>query len=617
MKNTKLKSYVADFETTTDPEDCYVWAYAINEVNDYTNNEEVIIGTSIDEFMKWCESNGNNKIYFHNLKFDIQFILTWLFKNGYEHIEDVSKRKTKTFTTLISDKGQYYNLVVYFYVKGRRVKKITFQDSLKLIPLSVKAIAESFHLPISKLHLDYDCHNGLPAGTPLTQHEKDYISHDVRIVSHAINFFNSQGMDKMTIGSCALNEYKSIINKRYFDRFFPYSKFHDDVKQSYRGGFTYLNPKFANKTIGKGLVLDVNSLYPSVMSECYLPFGGALFFNGKYQEDPLYPLYTQMFKCQFELKKGKIPTIQIKYSGFFKGNEYLTSSGDEEVVLCLNSVDLELFFEQYDVYNIEWINGWMFKATKGLFTTYIKKWSDSKIQAKEEKNYGLYLISKLMLNSLYGKFGTDNKVKSKIPYFDEVDQKVKYKNSDITEKDGIYVAVASFITSYARLKTIKSAQLITDNYNKGLSMCEFVYADTDSLHINLNGEDEETFLNECGLEIHPTDLGKWDHEMTFKKGKYLRQKCYMEEEIISEEDYFKGISPDPEGNPPEHPYLYSRDKEGFYKRKITVAGMPSTCYQYVNFRNFKIGATYKGKKQPRNVKGGVVLTEVDFTIKKL
>ena len=45
--------------------------------------------------------------------------------------------------------------------------------------------------------------------------------------------------------------------------------------------------------------------------------------------------------------------------------------------------------------------------------------------------------------------------------------------------------------------------------------------------------------------------------------------------------------------------------------------MPKDCYQYVNFNNFKIGASYKGKKQPKIVPGGVVLSEIDFTIKKV
>lgn len=601
-----MKYYVADFETTTIEEDCHVWAYAVCEVG---NSDKVIIGRTLDEFMEWCKSHKDNpKVFFHNLKFDVQFIIQWLFHHGYTHVEKPEDKTTKTFTTLISDKGMYYSCEVIFEKKGKRVNKITFQDSLKLIPLSVDAIAKSFKLPQQKGKIDYKAHDYLPEGSPLTPDEEEYIKGDVQIVAHAVDYFHKQGLEKMTIGSCALNEYKTIIKKRNFDRYFPAPKFHDDVKQSYRGGFTYLNPKFAGKTIGRGIVLDVNSLYPSVMYDCYLPYGQPIFFKGQYEPDELYNLYTQMFRCQFKLKKGKIPTIQIKHSIFFSGNEYLTSSNGEEVVLCLNSVDLELFFEQYEVYNIEYLSGWKFKGTRGLFVDYIDKWSNNKIQAKNEGNHGLYLISKLFLNSLYGKFGTDNKVKSKIPYLHD-DGTVHYYDGEVEAKDGIYVAMASFITSYARLKTISAAQTITDEYNSGKSTAQFVYADTDSLHIWLDQETEEEFFKHCGLDIDSTKLGAWDHEAVFSKAKFLRQKCYIEDHIISEEDYFKGIAG-------EEKFLYSRENNEYYKLKITVAGMPTGCYNQVTFNNFKIGASYSGKKQPKIVKGGVILREVDFTIKK-
>lgn len=596
-----MKYYVADFETTTIEENCHVWAYAICEVG---NSEDVIIGDNISDFMKWCEDQKENPvIYFHNLKFDVQFIFQWLFKNGFTHVEERADKNTKTFTSVISDKGMYYATEVIFERKGKKVKKVTFQDSLKLIPLSVDAIAKSFHLPIQKGKIDYTAHDHLPEGAPLTPEEQEYIKNDVKIVAHAVDYFHKQGLNKMTIGACALDEYKRIITRRSFDRYFPPPKFHDDVKQSYRGGFTYLNPEFAGKTIGRGIVLDVNSLYPSVMYDCYLPYGQPIFFEGQYEEDELYNLYTQLFRCQFELKKGKIPTIQIKHSSFFSGNEYLTSSEGEEVVLCLNSVDMDLFLQQYEVFNLEYLSGWKFKGTRGLFVDYIDKWSSNKIQAKEDGNHGLYLISKLFLNSLYGKFGTDNKVKSKIPYLHD-DGTVHYYDSVPKAKDGIYVAMSSFITSYARLKTISAAQTIMDNYNSGKSKIQFVYADTDSLHC----VSDDLSLPE-GLEIDSTKLGAWDHEANFKRAKFLRQKCYIEEHYITADDYEKGIKGDA-------PFLYSKDEEGFYKLKITVAGMPSGCYNQVTFRNFKLGASYEGKKQPKIVEGGVILREVDFTIKK-
>ena len=582
-----MKRFVADFETTTDITNCFVWSYAICDIE---NTEDVTIGLTITDFMKWCEENDNCVVYFHNLKFDGQFIMYWLFQNGFNHITDIGKRATKTFQTLISDKGQFYQIEVLFEVRGNKVNRVIFQDSLKLIPLSVEQIAKSFDLEIQKLEIDYNLHNGLPEGSPISPEEEEYIKHDVQIVAKALNYFFSQGLDKMTIGSCALNEYKKIITKRCFKRYYPIPKYDEDVRKSYRGGFTYLNPKFANRILGDGIVLDVNSLYPSVMRYEYMPFGTPIYFEGKYEEDSIYPLYTQMFKCQFKIKKNKIPTIQIKYGSLFKTNEYLTSSGDVEQILCLNSIDLKLFFEQYDVYNIEWISGWKFKSTKGLFDEYIDKWSANKIQAKKDKNRGMYLISKLFLNSLYGKFGTGTSVVEKVPYLDN--GVIKYKDGEMEQKDGIYIAVASFITSYARLKTISSAQKITDNYVSGKSKVEFVYADTDSLHLILNGESIDKFLNESGLDIDDTKLGAWKFETKFNKSKFLRQKCYIEN---STEDV---LNPEPD-----------------YEMKITISGMPKECYKYVTFDNFKMGASYKGKLQPTRCEGGVVLMPVDFTIK--
>ena len=52
-----------------------------------------------------------------------------------------------------------------------------------------------------------------------------------------------------------------------------------------------------------------------------------------------------------------------------------------------------------------------------------------------------------------------------------------------------------------------------------------------------------------------------------------------------------------------------------YHLEIVVAGMPEECYDQVTFDNFKIGASYFGKKQPKTVPGGTVLIEGAFTIK--
>lgn len=589
-----MKCYVADFETTTNPDDCRVWAWGVVDMDDLSNIE---IGTNINSFLRWCSKQRNNpKIYFHNLRFDLSFVTDALFRLGYKHTTESKDRQTKTFNTMISDKGMVYQCEVIFYRKGKNVHKVVFQDSLKLIPLKVKEIPKAFGLEESKGEIDYDRHNNLPVDSPLTEEEKDYLIHDIVIVAKAMKYMFSQGLDKMTVGACALDEYKRLVGKKTFERWFPTPEFHDDVKQSYRGGFTYLNPEFASKPVKEGICLDINSLYPSVMRshDNPLPYGTPIFFQGQYQHDEVYPLYTQMMKCQFKIKPGKIPTIQIKHSLDFRGNEYLTSSNGEEVCLCLNSVDLELFFDHYYVYNPEYLSGWKFKASVGMFDKYIDKWTEAKIKATKEGNRGMRFISKIFLNSLYGKYAQDTKVINKVPYFDE--GKVKYYYSDGKPRKGLYIAMASFITSYARLKTISSAQKIMDDYNSGKSDIQFVYSDTDSLKLSSPG-----FKLPEGLDIDPYRLGAWKYEGRFsdkgqKEGcgaKFLRQKCYIE-------NYTEDIeSDDPE-----------------YKMEIVVAGMPEECYDQVTFDNFNIGASYTGKKQPKTVPGGTVLVESNFTIKE-
>lgn len=609
--------WIGDFETTTGKRKkvdgtTHVWACGLCEVG---NPQNIVILKTLGEFLQWCENAPeNDKVYFHNLRFDGAFIVQGLLERGFTFAAKPQDKASKTFTTLISDKGMWYQIEIFFSIKGKKVKKVTIQDSLKLIPLSVRQIAKSFNLPIKKGSIDYAAHDFLPEGSPLTPEEEEYLIHDVQIVEHAVNFFHEQGLNKMTIGSCALEEFKKLIKKKYFNMYFPPPFYDEDVRKAYKGGFTYLNPIYRNKILGRMVILDVNSLYPSVMRGCggeILPYGTPIFYEGKYEEDTLYSLYVQKIRCSFKLKPGKIPTIQIKHSMYYQGNQYLTSSDGERPILYLTSVDLEIFLDHYDVYDIEYLSGWKFKGINAgaIFGDYVDKWSEVKIKSKEEGNHGMYLIAKLFLNSLYGKFGSATSVASKEPYLDE-DGKLRYRMGEAEEKEGIYIAMAAFITAWSRRKTITAAQMIEDNHRKKKSKARFVYADTDSLHIDLGGENEEEFLKHCGLDIHPTKLGAWDHEATAVKGKFLRQKCYMEKHIISEKAYRKAM--EDEDTIKIH---YTKEGDQYFFTKITVAGMPETCYEYVNFDNFKIGASYPGKLAHRTAIGGVVLEEIDFSIK--
>lgn len=544
--------YTADFETTNDKKDCRVWAWAICNVND---TEDYRFGNNMDSFMDELTRLEEPEIYFHNLKFDGEFIINWLFKNDYEHYTG-RKPGPGQFTTLISDMGQFYAIKLMF-----RETLIDFYDSLKIIPFSVAAIAKAFNLPISKLEIDYDEYR--PVGHKLTQQEKDYLENDVKIMAMALKTLFDQNMTKMTAGSNALHQYKEIKGIRKFKGAFPILESDGYLRKAYRGAFTYANPIHQGKDIGEGIVLDVNSLYSSVMYYCDMPYGQPIFFEGEYKHDPEYPLTIQRITCNLELKKGRLPTVQLKGSRRFLSTEYVTSTNGEPITLHVTNVDLHLLLEQYDITELDYIDGYKFKASKLLFRDYIDKWMAVKQQASIEGNGGMRTLAKLMLNSFYGKFATNPKVQSKIPYYENG---VHYRLGEPEMRKPVYVPIGIFVTSWGRYKTITSAQSVYDR---------FLYADTDSLHLIGNEIPPE-------LEVHDTKLGAWAVEAYFTKGRYIRAKTYAEE------------------------------IDG--KMVITCAGMPKACHKHVTWDNFYEGNSFAGKLMPRHVDGGIVLEPIFFTI---
>ena len=574
-----MVSYAADFETTTDPADCRVWAWGLFKIGSYADFE---YGNTIDGFMeKLIELAKTEKptVYFHNLKFDGQFIIYWLFAHGWSWVREKSERAKCTFMTLISSMGQFYAIDLYFARKGRVWQRVRILDSFKIIPIAVDDMPEAFGLKsLAKLHIDY--HKERPYGYELDDQEIAYLRNDCEIAARSLEHMFSEGLTRMTLAGNALASYKELVGARAFERWFPEPEYDADVRQAYKGGFVYVNPKYANKDIERGIVLDVNSLFPWAYATQPLPYGEPKYFTGRYEPDSLYTLYVQMFRCTFRIKPDHIPTIQLKGSMGFLPTEYVTDSGDEEVVLCLTSVDLKLFFDHYDVYNVEWFSGWKWKASTSLFGPYCEKWFAVKAQATRDKNAALRFIAKRMLNSLYGRFAINPETYSKEPYWDAETDTVRYANGPDEHRKPLYIPVGAFITAHARNKTIRAAQAVYDR---------FLYADTDSLHLI------GTELPE-GLEIDPVKLGAWAHESTFDRARFIRPKTYIEEEGVVTRNEFQ----------------ISYHKE----LRVTCAGLPHALHQLVTFDNFKPGARYRGKLLPKQVPGGVVLSESEFKIQR-
>ena len=649
MAKRAWKYFVGDFETTVykGQVNTEVWASAAVELY----SEDVKIFHSIDEtFDYFCKQNTNIICYYHNLKFDGSFWLSYfLVDRGFEQALDYHsdspfdceflpawKMKSGQFCYSISNRGQWYSITIKI---GKFL--IEFRDSLKLLPFSVKRIGKSFKTKHQKLDMEY---TGLRyAGCEITPQEQKYIANDVLVVKEALEIMFDEGHKKLTIGSCCLDEFTKLTGKEEFEDYFPdvysipidpathkYATVGDWIKKSYRGGWCYLARGKENRIFHNGTTADVNSLYPSVMSSesgNRYPVGAPTFFTG---EPPDWlQRSTDLFwfvrlKTRFKIKHGKLPFIQVKGSLLYKGNECLETSDiysakdkkyyahyydlNENLVpakieLTLTMMDYRLMLEHYELYETEYLDGCYFKTEIGLFDTYMEKYKRIKMESKGAKRE----LAKLFLNNLYGKMASSTDSSFKVAYVKE-DKSLGFVEVEAHDKKAGYIPIGSAITSYARCFTITAAQ---KNYH-GKNTPGFIYADTDSIHCDLLPEEVQ------GITVHPTNFCCWKLESCWDTAIFARQKTYIEH--VTHEDL----------QPIEKPYY-----------NVKCAGMPDAAKELLinsitqtktretytqeegdfikekrELTDFKVGLHIPtGRLKPTRIMGGILLVDGPYEMR--
>lgn len=649
MKIKKFKTFVGDFETTVyeGQKHTEVWASAIVELY----SEDVKIFKSIDETFEYLSVMKDNVIvYYHNLKFDGSFWLSYLlvdrnFKQAYnktgERINDVEwqqekEMKNNTFKYSISDKGQFYTIIIKV-----NNKFIEIRDSLKLLPFSVKKIGKSFETKHKKLDMEYTGFRY--SGCEITLEEQEYIKNDVLVVKEALEIMYNEGHNKLTIGSCCLEEYKKLIGKDDYTMYFPnlteieldkdtYGSFNAEeyIRKSYRGGWCYVVKGKENKIYTNGVTADVNSLYPSVMSSesgNRYPVGKPYFWKGNYIDEEALKTNRYFFiriKTRFYIKKNKLPFIQVKGNLLYNGREMLETSDiyDAEtdtyckeildfngnlvstrVELTLTMTDYYLLKEHYDLVDFEILDGVWFYTEIGIFDRYIEKYKKIKTVSTGAKRE----LAKLFLNNLYGKMATSTDSSFKVAYVKE-DKSIGFLPVLANDKKPVYIPIGSAITSYARNFTIRTAQ---KNYY-GVDKRGFIYADTDSIHCDLDVSELKD------VPVHDSAFCHWKLEALWDKGIFVRAKTYIEH--VTHENL-----------KPVEPY-----------NNIKCAGMPQKCKDLLNlsiegyteeeyealkdiekkfvktkrtFKDFKRGLIVPSKLRPKRINGGIILCDTTYEMR--
>ena len=655
MKTKQYNYYVGDFETTVYKNQTRtdVWASAI--VPMFT--EDVKILHSIGDTWDYLKTlKGNIVIYYHNLKFDGSFWLDYFIKvlelkqayikyDDFNYVWQTNKEmQNNSFRYSITDKGQWYTITVK--VQNRTIE---FRDSLKLLPFSVKEIGNSFATKHKKLDMEYTGYRY--PGCNITTEEKKYIANDVLVVKEALEIMFEQGHDKLTIGSCCLEEFKKTYSKEDYEMFFPnlyeitldselygYDNAGDYIRKSYRGGWCYLVKGKEGQIKRNGTTADVNSLYPSMMSSesgNKYPVGKPTFWKGNFiPEIAKEKYYFVRCKFRFKIKENYLPFIQLKGTFLYQGNESLETSDfydidsntykkyikmpdgtikDSSVVMTLTCTDFELIKKHYDIFDLEILDGCWFFTEIGIFDEYINKYKKIKMESKG----AIRTLAKLFLNNLYGKEAASTDSSFKVCYTKDNGALGFLSVKENKKKPG-YIPCGSAITSYSRCFTITAAQ---KNYH-GVNERGFIYADTDSIHCDLLPDEI------VGIKEHPTNFCCWKLESCWDQAIFARQKTYIEH-IVREDR--KAIVPKWDvkcaGMNKQCKDLfidsinYTECVKNHKTNKAKKILKEKTEEQKIfikkerTLKDFKVGLKIPGKLMAKRIQGGVLLVETDYQMR--
>lgn len=471
-------------------------------------------------------------VYFHNLvRFDIYFILELISSKDQYVISIISRNKT------------FYSIAVKNLSSGGI---ITFKDTFLLLPMGLKKLSEFYGIKIKEdfnHDNNYEDYNVDEFRSKITS----YCVSDSQCLRNVFQKFRNEiyGLFKvdcsksLTMSSLSLK----IFRIKYYSPditpiFVPNESIDFFVRESYYGGVVEL---YKPHMLG-GWHYDVNALYPSVMKDNLYPIGKGEFvkdlsvididtFFGFIEVDVMSTNDAVPFLVKSDPSNGLISPIG-QWRGIYFSEElkYAKSLG----------------------YSFEIVKAVKFEKGS-LFSSFV---SDMyRYRLKNGKNSSLGMSVKLLMNSLYGRFGM--KLQSSVtslltheelnirryyyvvPEIVTINKKFLVTHSTILDDDTMDIAInngfitnqeaadirdtaekaafkvsssvpiASAVTGYARILMYKYKLLCKNN---------LFYTDTDSIFTSVEIPDEY---------VSETKLGMLKLEGIVEEAYFVSPKSYM------------------------------------------------------------------------------------------
>lgn len=339
------------------------------------------------------------------------------------------------------------------------------RDSIALLPFSLKELTTNFKVADVKGEFDHEKINW-NNWQSLKDEWLPYLIADCKGLYQVLQIDENWTIQKFNVSyrRCVTiaQQAMQIFRQNFLEIAIPtYESREKDIRRAYYGGRVEIF-----QLTGENLhYYDVNSLYPFVMKNYDMPVGIPV-KNLCFTIDMFGIAY-----CEIETPSNiQIPVLPYKQKTK-QGYKLVFPKGKFFGWYC--TPELQKAAELG--YKIKVFYGYEFQREK-LFTKYV----DQLYEIKENATKGSvdFIKSKLLMNSLYGKFG-QHREKEQVVMFpkdtigleplDFFGEMPFYMEKKVSRSKHILPAIAAFVTCYARLELYKV-----------LESCEPIYCDTDS-----------------------------------------------------------------------------------------------------------------------------------------
>lgn len=457
----------------------------------------------------------NDKIiYIHNSsEFDLIFLLKYI----------VSFKNIKV-DPIVKD-GKFINLDVRFGPK--HIYSINFRDSMLLLSASLSDLGTAFkvnsvkdifpHSFVNAGNLNYI--GDVPAYSYFDQSKvtlseyQDYVKRfnkgqwdlraeavkycelDCKSLYEVIMTFANFIYSEFSVNLSLCPTLPSLAFRIFRTHFLPKGvripaitgKVFDDLSKAYYGGHVDMYIP-TNPEDSKVYQYDVNALYPSAMRDFKYPTNIFAYFKGDITKMKEYEKLLKdslgVYKVNVITPKGLAnPILPVKMD-----NATVYGEGTWTGWYCSSEIDNAIKFG----YKFEVLEGYLFEAGD-VFSKYIDKMNE--IKEGSDKGSPNYMISKLLMNSLYGRFAMSNNMVNheivKKSGINDFISKIGLGNV-ITKLDIGDKTMFCYNLSFVRTPKINMGIAAAISANGRVHMSQFknnpdyilYYSDTDSAFIN-------------------------------------------------------------------------------------------------------------------------------------